>query len=206
MKLYVDQLAPNARRVLMCLAERGIDLEIEKVSVAKGAHRTEAFLAKNPLGQVPLLELPDGVCIAESMAICRYLDETSPGPSLFGVDPIDRARIHMWTRRVESGIFVAAVELGHHGHPLLRDRFQQIPAFADLCRDTLAKTYDLLNGHLRDTSYVGGAAFSVADVVAFCGIELAKAWEAPPHASLASLARWHEMIAARPSASIARYV
>lgn len=206
MKLYTDRLAPNARRVLMFVAERGIDLKIEEVSVAGGANRTEAFLAKNPLGQVPLLELPDGECIAESMAICRYLDETSPGPSLFGADPIERARLHMWTRRVEAGVFVAAVELGHHGHPFFRDRFQQIPAFADLCRDTLSKTYSLLNDQLRGTSHVAGDAFSVADVVAFCGLELAKVWQAPPDDSLVHLARWHETVAMRPSAAIARYV
>ncbi len=71
MKLYIDKVAPNARRVLMFVAEKKLELSVIEISIADGQHRTAEFLARNPLGQVPVLELPSGVCVSESMAISR---------------------------------------------------------------------------------------------------------------------------------------
>jgi glutathione S-transferase len=53
--------------------------------------RTPEFLAKNPSGGVPVLELDDGSCLAESVAICRYLKRLHPEPNLFGRDLREQA-------------------------------------------------------------------------------------------------------------------
>lgn len=76
MRLYHDLRAPNPRRVRMFLAEKGLldQVELVEVSIATHANMTPAFLDKNPLGLVPVLELPDGRTLRESMAICRYLE------------------------------------------------------------------------------------------------------------------------------------
>jgi glutathione S-transferase len=161
LELFVDNNAPNARRVLMFVAEKNIDLSVIEVCVDEGEHRTPEFLAMNPLGQVPVLKFPDGTCVSESMAICRYLDETHEGPRLFG-DTAER-------------------------------------------RAVLEKTYDLLNAQLTESSYVAGKAFSVADIVAYCGAELALLWGVLPGPSLAAFSRWHEEVSERPAARIARY-
>lgn len=121
MKLYVKSLAPNARRVMMFMAEKELDLTIVEVSDSEGGTQSEDFLAKNPLGQIPVLELESGVCLAESMAICRMLDEQFPEPSLFGVGLEQRAIVHMWSRRVENGLFIPPVEYGHHSQEMLAD-------------------------------------------------------------------------------------
>jgi glutathione S-transferase len=189
----------------MFIAEKKVEIPVVEVRIADGDHRTAEFLAKNPLGQVPVLELESGLCISESMAICRYLEEAFPEPSLFGRDAKERAIIHMWSRRVEAMLFVPAVELGHHSHPSFREQFNQVPAYAELCRASIKRAYSLLDSRLASVGFVGGDAFSVADLVAFCGVEVARIWQAAPDSSFTSLERWHQSILKRPSASIARY-
>ena len=206
MELYVDKAAPNARRVLMFVAEKKLELPVVKINVDEQENRRPEFLAMNPLGQIPVLKLADGLCVSETMAICRYLDETSSSPSLFGQGLEQRAVTHMWSRRIESGLFVPAVEYGHHTHPVFRERFDQIQKFSDLNRTLIEDTYALLDSQLHDTRFIAGAEFSIADIVAYCGVELARLWELPADRSLKALFRWQQEVSARPSAGIARYV
>lgn len=190
----------------MFITEKKVEIPVVEVSIADGQHRTAEFLSKNPLGQVPVLELASSLCISKSTAICRYLEEAFPEPSLFGRGAEEQAIIHMWSRRVEATLFVPAVEFGHHSHPLFREQFNQVPAYAELCRASIEKSYSLLDSRLASVGFVGGDAFSVADLVAFCGVEVARIWQAAPDSSLTSLERWHQSILKRASASIARYV
>ena len=85
MKLYDSQMAPNPRRVRVFLAEKAIEVPVEQVDLGKQQNSSPEFLAINPLGRVPVLELDDGTHLAESVAICRYFEETTPEPPLFGV-------------------------------------------------------------------------------------------------------------------------
>jgi glutathione S-transferase len=207
LKLYFDKLAPNSRRVEMFVAEKGLEIPRVEISIADGHHRKSDFLAKNPLSQVPVLEIENDLYIAESMAICRYLEERFPTPILFGRDIEERAVVHMWSRRVEAMLFVPAVEYGHHSHPSFRGRFDRIPAYAQLCHDSIQRSYSLLDSRLSSVDYLGSQdAFSIADLVAFCGLELARLWRVPPAPSLTSLARWYQRVSERSSARIARYV
>ena len=71
MILYESRVAPNPRRVRIFLAEKGVSVPIRQVDIGSAENRKPPFLAKNPLGGLPVLELDDGTCIAESVAICR---------------------------------------------------------------------------------------------------------------------------------------
>jgi len=113
MKLY-NAPAPNPRRVRIFLAEKGIDIPRVEVDLPGGENRTAAFRALNSLGQVPVLQLDDGGVITESLAICRYLEELHPEPSLFGGNPRDRARIDMWERRISNEIYVRIGGVAQH--------------------------------------------------------------------------------------------
>src|ERR1700759_2986563 len=93
--------APNPRRVRIFLAEKGIDLPETPLSIVKREHKSEEHKARNSLGQVPTLVLDDGTAISETVAICRYLEETEPGPKLFGSTPLEKAEVDMWIRRAE---------------------------------------------------------------------------------------------------------
>jgi glutathione S-transferase len=104
MKLYDSKMAPNPRRLRIFLAEKGIQIPDEQVDLAKAQNRAPEFLKINPYGGVPVLELDDGTNLAESVAICRYFEETHPEPRLMGVDARDKALVEMWQRRMELNL------------------------------------------------------------------------------------------------------
>ena len=101
LKLYESSVSPNSRRVRIFLAEKGIEIPMERVRMQNREHKAPDFVKKNSLGQVPVLELDDGTCLSESVAICRYLEELNPAPALFGKDAVSRAQTEMWIRRAE---------------------------------------------------------------------------------------------------------
>src|SRR5215813_4400863 len=105
MKIYDSQTAPNPRRVRIFLAEKGVSVPYEEVDIGKAVNRSDEFRSKNPMGTLPVLELDDGTFIAESVAICRYFEETHPNPPLMGTDARDCAIVEMWQRRMELEIF-----------------------------------------------------------------------------------------------------
>jgi len=98
--------APNPRRVRIFLAEKGIDLPETPVNMMKREHKSPEFRAKNSMGQLPTLELDDGTCISETVAICRYFEETHPEPPMFGRTPVEKALIDQWVRRVEFAVMM----------------------------------------------------------------------------------------------------
>ena len=78
MKLYDTKTAPNPRRVRIFAAEKDFAIPTVEVDLNAKENQTPEYRAKNPMGGVPVLELDDGTCIAESVAICRYLEEIRP--------------------------------------------------------------------------------------------------------------------------------
>ena len=109
--------APNPRRVRIFAAEKGIELPSKEVSIPKREQKAEDFVAKNPRGQTPILELDDGTVIAESVAIMRYLEAEHPEPPLFGTTAREIAEIEMWCRRVEMILMPPVGAVWVHTHP-----------------------------------------------------------------------------------------
>ena len=120
MKLHSWGAAPNPRRVLIYLAEKGIELEV--VEAGEGAHLTDGYLARYEGRIVPMLELDDGTQIGEAMAICRYLEDGYPAPPLFGVNRRDRALVDMWERRAELEAFAGLAEVFRNSTPAFAGR------------------------------------------------------------------------------------
>ena len=135
MKLYNGRFAPNARRVRMFLAEKGIDAPLVEVDLAKLEQRSPSFTTLNPFQRIPALELDDGTVIAESMAICRYFEELHPEPPLFGVGALERATVEMWQRRLELSLLVPVAQAFRHAHPAMAAmETPQVGAWADACK------------------------------------------------------------------------
>lgn len=88
-------LSPFCRTVRLALAEKGLDYEL---MLEKTWERRDAFLQLNPAGDVPVLMTGDGGAVSGCSAICEYLEEVYPDPSLLGSDPLKRAE----TRRLVS--------------------------------------------------------------------------------------------------------
>ena len=205
MKLFVSPRAPNPRRVLMFIAEKGLSgIEREVIDLGKGQHRDEAFLARNPMAKVPVLELDDGRVLSETRAICTYLEGLAPLPNLMGSDFEERAFIEMADRRVELYLFGGIANWIRHTHPGLAPLEQ--PQFPDFGRSQGEKVREVarwLDRELANHPFVAGQRFTIADITAFCAVEFARglmrfqpAQEAMPH-----LQAWRDRVAGRASAS-----
>jgi len=201
MKLYDAGFAPNPRRVRMVLAEKGIEIERLPIAIEKLENRSPEFLAKNPYGLVPALELDDGRIISESLAICRYLDEKFPQPSLFGKNIEQRAVIDMWNMRVEYELFRKFMHVFQNSHEYFASRITQVPGFADVCRERALFTLDLLEKELATREFVAGDTLSIADITAWCGIDFAKVVKFRLDESRPNLLRWYSAVKQRPMAT-----
>ena len=121
MKIIEQARAPNPRRVRIFLAEKGIPMTYEQVSLADMEHKTESFRSLNPFLSVPVLVLDDGTAVSESMAICRYFEEVQPEPRLMGETPLEKATIEMWARRMELELFYRVAQCFRHLHPAMAE-------------------------------------------------------------------------------------
>jgi glutathione S-transferase len=200
MKLYDSTTAPNPRRVRIFLAEKGIQLPVEQVDIAARANQAEAFRAKNPFGQVPVLELDDGTCISESVAICRYFEEVQPEPPLFGVGAKERALVEMWNRRVELELTNRVFLCFQNTSDFFKGRMQQVPEFGALAKRRAEETLGLLDGVLASQRFIAGDRFSIADITALVGVDFGRVVKLRPTPEQKNVLRWHAEVSARPSA------
>lgn len=122
MKLYDFALAPSPRRVRMFLAEKGVDIPTVQINTREREQFSDSYRDLNASCVVPTLELDDGTCIGESVAICRYIEGTHPEPPLMGRDPKEAAVIEMWSRRAEIEGYLAAAEAVRNAAPMFEDR------------------------------------------------------------------------------------
>ena len=149
MKLYSHALAPNPRRVRILAAEKGIELLLEDVDILAGQSRTPEFLVKNSSGGVPVLELDDGSCLSESVAICRYLEGLHPEPNLLGRDLREQAEIERWNRRMELELFAAIGRTVQNTSPIFAGRFQQFPDYGETQRAVVYQRLDRMDRELN---------------------------------------------------------
>jgi glutathione S-transferase len=164
-------------------------------------NRTPEYRAKNPLGAVPMLELDDGACITESVAICRYFEETQPAPPLMGVGAVDRALVEMWQRRMEFEIFQPIANVFVHTHPWFKGRRPQVPEYGEACRQHVLARMQWLDEVLASRPFVAGERYTIADVTALCGIDWGRVTKTRIPPECAHLRAWHERVSSRPSAA-----
>ncbi len=201
MKLYDYKTGPNPRRVRIFLAEKGIEVPLVNVDILKREQKAPDFLVKNPVGSIPVLELDDGTCISESVAICRYFEEVHPDPPLFGRTPVEKAVIEMWLRRVELNFMMPVGMVWVHGHPLTARLLKQIPVAAEQNRKRVHMAYKLLDDQLSKHKFVAGDHYTVVDAVLLGSLDFANGLVGVPYDSeLQHLKRWHDDNSARPSA------
>jgi glutathione S-transferase len=200
LRLY-QGMGPNSYRVRIFMAERGIgDVEMVEVRLDHGEHRTDAFRALNSLGRIPVLALPDGTAISESVAICRYLDETRPGTPLFGAEPVERATIEMWSRRIEQEIFATIGNVALHGDPFFAERLVQFPAFAEAERGAVAARWTWLDAEMSDgRAFIAGENFSAADATGMVASWLGEILGIGIPETARHVLRWDERMRDRPS-------
>ena len=200
MKIYDSQTAPNPRRVRIFLAEKGVAVPYEQVDIVKADNRSAEFRRKNPLGTLPVLELDDGTYVAESVAICRYFEETQPQPPLMGTDARDRALVEMWQRRMELEVFVPITQVFRNLHPFFAGRIPQVAEWGEVNRKAAEARMAWLDTILAEREFIAGDRYTIADITALCGIDFGRVSKIRIDPAHTHLARWHAAVSARPSA------
>ncbi|NKB99134.1 MAG: glutathione S-transferase [Pseudomonadales bacterium] len=209
MKLFDTNGAPNPRRVRIFMAEKGVDCEKVELNIVKGDNLTDEFLSINPRGMMPTLQLDDGTVIDETVAICRYIEESHPEPALMGTDAVSKAQVESRQRHMEWDGLLPAMEAFRNSFPGFASRglggnVGDVPAINELAergKASLERFYNRLNDELSDQQYIAGDNFTIADITALCTIDFAAgAARMPIPDSCANVRRWHEAVSARDSA------
>jgi glutathione S-transferase len=202
MKLYDGGRAPNPRRVRIFLAEKGIVVPLEQVDLGARAHKSTAFTSVNPIQRVPALVLDDGTVIAESIAICRYFEETNPQPPLFGRSALEVARIEMWNRRLELHLLFPVSHVFRNSHPAMKDmEVPQVPAWAEANKPRIDEFLAVFDREMAGRRYAAGDDYTVADITGLVAVDFMKPAKLAVPPELGHVRRWHAEISARPSAS-----
>ena len=201
--LFYNSVGPNPRVVRMFMAERGIEIPRQEVDLRGGENRREPYLRINPAGQMPALQLDDGSVITEITAICEYLDEITPGPSLIGSTPKERAETRMWTRCIDLNI-VEPMANGFRfaeGLKLFQNRIRVIPQAADDLKKTAQEKLAWLNGLIDGRTYICGDRLTLADILLFCFLDFGNQVGQPINPELRNIAAHHARMKERPSAA-----
>lgn len=191
--------APNPRRVRIFAAEKGIELPSREVSIPKREQKAPDFVAKNPRGQTPILELDDGTIIAESVAIMRYLEAEHPEPPLFGTSPREIAEIEMWSRRAEMILMAPVGAVWVHTHPFTAALPGRNADWGETNLPRVAEAFRFFDGALADRDYLAGDSFTAADILLLTTADFATFVGCGMPEDCENLRGWHERVSARPS-------
>jgi glutathione S-transferase len=194
--------------VRIFIAEKGIDIDTVQIDLAHGEQFGESFRKVNPDCVVPALELDDGSCISEVLAICQYLEERYPDPSLMGRSPEERARVSMWNAKVEQqGLAPLADAFRNSAKGLAEhavtgpESYAQIPELAERGRKRTEQFFRRLDSQLADSRHIAGDGYSIADISAMVFVDFARWVKISPPDGAANVARWYAQVSARPSAA-----
>jgi glutathione S-transferase len=200
MKIYEASTAPNARRVRMFLAEKGIDMEYVQLDIGGGENLNAEMREKNVTTKIPFLELDDGTHLGETMAICRYFEELHPETPLLGTNPLQKAQIEMWQRRAEFYFLVPVGMCFQHTTGYFKDRMNPIAAWGEESGKNAVAFLDVLDAQLADNTYLAGEEFSVADITLLCTLDFARVMKIKLQDKHTNLQRWYELVSNRDSA------
>jgi glutathione S-transferase len=213
MKIHDMPGFPNPLRVRIVLAEKGLfdKVEFVKVDLPAAEHKQAAFLAINPTGTVPVLELDDGTYISECTAITEYLDNLDGHPTLTGVTPLEKATIHMMQKRAESELIDAIGIYFHYATPGLGEALLPYKSpewegrnhWGHMHREKAEAGLRYFNEVLKTQPYIAGQSFSLADTTVLGGLLFAFYAQIPVPESLTALVEWKARVGERDSVKLA---
>ena len=199
MRLFQGRQRTNPRRVIVYLAEKGI--QMERVEVAPGDIKSERFLAMNPVGRIPVLELDDGTYLSESAAIMEYLEELYPDPPMIGTRPEQRAYVRALERIgndliVRTGVWLSQSHVGVSASTAAQ------PAVAAALRPFVDELLLGLEKHIDAKPFLAGSTPTIADCTLFPLFQTCRVrFGLPFGKEYRRLDAWYARFEARPSAA-----
>jgi len=208
LKFYDCKTAPSPRRVRIFLAEKGIEIETVQVDLGTGEQFSAEFQKVNPDCVVPALELDNGRCISEVIAICQYIEDLYPEPALLGQTPEERALVSMWNGKVEQLGLLAMMDAFRNSAKGMVDRalpgpesYAQIPELAERGRRRVLHFFYRLNDQLAGSEFLAGNNYSIADISAMVLVDFAGWIKITIPNDASHVARWYAEVSKRPSAA-----
>lgn len=198
-RLVTCSTAPNPRRVQAFMDEKGISIPKTEIDLSTRAHYAPEHLAKFGTHHLPGLELEDGACLTETVAICRYLEALHPEPNLMGRDPLEAAIIEMWQRRAEFMVMFPVAAVFRHSHPSMATLEDQVAAWAESNRPRVLKGMELLDARLRVAPYIAGPRFTIADITAYLSLDFMRVTKIRVPEAFEGVLRWQGELSQRPS-------
>ena len=198
MHLYTNSVSPNGRRVAIAMKEKGIEIPATELDLRKGENLSAGYLAKNPVGGVPLLETDDGIFIAETIAIIRYLESLHPQPNLFGEGGQEQALVEMWARRVEMNLMVPLGQAFRNLTGIFKDRETVSKEWGAISAERAQKAVAIFEAQLAGNDFIAGPRFSVADISLGTTLAFAKAVQ-QDLMTQPSITAYFERLSQRPS-------
>ena len=209
MKIFDIPGFPNPLRIRIVLAEKNLASQVEfiKVDLPAAEHRQAAFLAINPTGTVPVLQLDDGTYISECTAITEYLDNLDGNPVLTGKSPKEKALVHMMQKRAESELIDAVGIYFHHATPGLGPALQAFKSpdwegrreWGERSRDKAVAGMRYFDKVLTAQPYVAGESFSMADITVWAGLVFAGFANIRVPEECTALLNWRQTVDERSS-------
>jgi len=201
MKL-INSFGPNPRLVRMFMTEKGISMPFDNLDILAAENRKEPYLKLNPGGQMPALQLDNGTVIAETAAICEYLEEIHPTPALIGTNAEERARTRMWLRRVELNITenIYAGFRYAEGLGLFKERMRCIPAAAADLKQVAQEKLAWLDGLMNGRDFIVDNQLRLPDIALYCCMDFAKDVGQPIDPALKNINAWFKRMDSRASA------
>jgi glutathione S-transferase len=201
MKIYDFVGAPNPKKLRIYLAEKGIDVPRETVNIVAGEARSDSFRIKNPMAGLPVLELDDGRCFAESLAIMQYFEELYPEPPMIGTTPEERLAVRALERSIELGVFNRVVDAVWHSNPFFKTRLTQVPVMVENALKMMHGTLKVLDARVGDQPFLAGPRPTIADCTLFSALWFAEMMDVTVDLTKRpSLRRWYAAFKDRPSA------
>jgi glutathione S-transferase len=202
MKLYGARTAANPRRVKVYLAEKGLNIEQIDFEPPFSEIKSPHFLAKNPAGRIPVLELDDGSWLPESDAIIEYLEELHPSPAMIGETPLERAWVRAFDRMIQD-LFVQFSNYLPHKYPGRIPGLAHYPQLVDALEPVIARGLRNLDLRIGDGLFLVNSSHpTVADCHLYALISAAGKfnWEIPQQYE--RLCGWYGRFRERPSARV----
>lgn len=200
--LLYDSFGPNPRATRMFLLEKGIALPTKTVDLMAAENRKPPYAERNPGGQLPALELDNGKCIGETVAIWEYLEEQHPQPALIGTTAEERAETRQWQRRVELNVTEHLYNAFRYseGAAIFKDRMRILPEAAPGLKAIVQDRLKWLDKLLEGKQYLAGDRFTVADIILYCALDFGASVAQPLDPALKNVNAWFKRVAERPSA------
>ena len=200
MKLYSSQVAPSPRKVLIFIAEKGIEnIEVENLDIGKMEHKTPEYKKIAPNSRIPALVLDDGQVILETTAICRYLECLYPEPNMFGENPMEIAQIEMWYSRVSFELMLPLMHGFRHTHPHMSALENQNNEFGLAQRELALKSLGYYEEVIKEKDFIACDRFSYADIQTVSSLQFLVRLNKIDLNDFKNLSNYVNKIAKRPS-------